>query len=117
MCLLINIYGMSFRDNLLQYNHLCFGRDSGFLAVVRYVLFVFISKRRGRMEQILLTLQRLPKKVVFEANQPSEGKKGCELAHFKAQQITFNLLNKMGTISGRSLYVQIHCLILLMASF
>lgn len=75
MCLLINIYGMSFRDNLLQYNHLCFGRDSGFLAVVRYVLFVFISKRRGRMERILLTLQRLLKKVVFEANQPSEGNK------------------------------------------
>lgn len=48
---------LSFRDNLLQYNHLCFGRDSGFLAVVRYVLFVFISERR--MEQILLTLQRM----------------------------------------------------------
>lgn len=46
---------MSFRDNLLQYNHLCFGRDSGFLAVVRYVLFVFISKRR-RMEQITIDL-------------------------------------------------------------
>lgn len=33
-----------------EFRDLCFGRDSGFLAVVRYVLFVFISKRRGRME-------------------------------------------------------------------
>lgn len=66
---------MSFRDNLLQNNHLCFGRDSGFLAVVKYVLFVFVSKRRERMEQLLLTLQRLLKKVVLKANQLSEGSK------------------------------------------
>jgi len=47
MCLLINdIYGMSFRDNLLKYNHLCFGRDSGFLAVVRYVLLWYFKEKR-----------------------------------------------------------------------
>lgn len=39
-----------FRDNFLQYNHLCFGKDSGFLAAIRYVLFVFISKRKGKVE-------------------------------------------------------------------
>lgn len=38
--------GMSFRDHFLQYsNH--FGRDSGFLAVVRYIPFMFVSKKRG----------------------------------------------------------------------
>lgn len=37
--------------NLLnEFRDLCFERDSAFLAAVRYVLFVFISKRRGRME-------------------------------------------------------------------
>lgn len=38
---------MSFRDNLLQYNHLCFGRDSGFLAVVRYVLLWYFKEKNG----------------------------------------------------------------------
>lgn len=53
---------------------LCFGRDSAFLAPVRYVLLVFISKRRGKKEE-LLTLQRLLKKVVFEPNQSSKDNK------------------------------------------
>jgi hypothetical protein len=35
-----------FRDSLIQHRHFCFGRNSGFLAVVRYTMF--ISKTKGK---------------------------------------------------------------------
>lgn len=38
-----------FRDNLLQYNDLCFGRDSGFLAFVKmYSISVYFKEEEWR---------------------------------------------------------------------
>lgn len=72
-----------FRNNFLCCNYLCFGRDSGFLAAVRYVLFVFISKRRERMENCYYWPCRGCFEKIFEANQPSKDNKKVSLLILK----------------------------------
>ena len=74
---LINKWNLwnEFRDNFFQYNHLCFGRDSGFLAALRCSICVYFKEKRNNGQLLLLTLPSPFIKVVFEANQPSKGNK------------------------------------------
>lgn len=49
---------------------------------------VYFKEKRKNGELLVLTLQRLFRKVIFEAIQPSEDNKKGEVAHFKAHQIS-----------------------------
>lgn len=99
ICLLINeVYGISFRDNLLQSP--LFWKGLRFSCSCKiYSICVYFKGKRKDGELLQLTLQRIFKKRQFlRLTNFQRAIKTCEFAHFKAQQISFKFIICIGWV-------------------